>query len=62
VAYVGMGGDMLPLLLFAAARAGRPFAPLNYRLSGQALRELIDRRSAPNADSGMPRRCRSVAH
>lgn len=47
VAYVGMGGDMLPLLLFAAARAGRPFAPLNYRLSGPALRELIDRLPHP---------------
>lgn len=47
VAYIGMGGDMLPLLLFAAARAGRPFAPLNYRLSGQALRELIERLPQP---------------
>lgn len=47
VAYVGMGGDMLPLLLFSAARAGQPFAPLNYRLSGQALRELIARLPQP---------------
>lgn len=47
VAYVGMGGDMLPLLLFSSARAGRAFAPLNYRLSGQALRELIERLPQP---------------
>lgn len=47
VAYVGMGGDLLPLLLFSAARAGKPFAPLNYRLSPQALRELIDRLPEP---------------
>ncbi len=47
VAYVGMGGHLLPLLLFAAARAGRPFAPLNYRLSGQALAELIGRLPQP---------------
>lgn len=47
VAYVGMGADMLPLLLFSAARAGRPFAPLNYRLSSQALRELIERLPQP---------------
>ncbi|ORV49997.1 AMP-dependent synthetase [Mycolicibacter engbaekii] len=47
VAYVGMGGDMLPLLLFSCARAGRPFAPLNYRLSGQSLRELIERLPRP---------------
>lgn len=47
VAYVGMGGHLLPLLMFAAARAGKPFAPLNYRLSGPALRELIDRLPQP---------------
>jgi acyl-CoA synthetase (AMP-forming)/AMP-acid ligase II len=47
VAYVGMGGDLLPLLLFSAAQAGQPFAPLNYRLSGQALRELIGRLPQP---------------
>ncbi|MCV7316949.1 long-chain fatty acid--CoA ligase [Mycolicibacillus parakoreensis] len=47
VAYVGMGGDMLPLLLFAAARAGVPCAPLNYRLSAPALHELIDRLPQP---------------
>jgi len=29
VAYVGTGGAMLPLLLFASARAAVPFTPLN---------------------------------
>ncbi len=47
VAYVGTGGVMLPLLLFASARAGVPFTPLNYRLSGDGLRELIDRLPSP---------------
>ncbi|KUH80298.1 MULTISPECIES: fatty acid--CoA ligase family protein [unclassified Mycobacterium] len=47
VAYVGTGGAMLPLLLFAAARAGVPVTPLNYRLSADGLRELIDRLPAP---------------
>ncbi|GAA5065262.1 class I adenylate-forming enzyme family protein [Nocardia callitridis] len=47
VAYVGTGGAMLPLLLFAAARAGVPLTPLNYRLSGDRLRELIDRLPDP---------------
>ncbi|MCV7224324.1 class I adenylate-forming enzyme family protein [Mycolicibacterium elephantis] len=47
VAYVGTGGFMLPLLLFASARAGVAFTPLNYRLSGDGLRELIDRLPAP---------------
>ena len=43
VAYVGTGGAMLPLLLFSAARAGVAVTPLNYRLSADGLRELIDR-------------------
>src|SRR6478735_2384741 len=47
VAYVGLGGAMLPLLLFASARAGVAFTPLNYRLSGDGLRELIDRLPQP---------------
>jgi acyl-CoA synthetase (AMP-forming)/AMP-acid ligase II len=47
VAYVGTGGVMLPLLIFASARAARPFAPLNYRLSGEALAELIGRLPEP---------------
>lgn len=47
VAYVGTGGVLLPLLLFASARAGRPFTPLNYRLGIDGLRELIARLPAP---------------
>ena len=41
VAYVGTGGAAMPVLLFASARAGVPFAPLNYRLTTDALLELI---------------------
>ena len=47
VAYVGTGGALLPLLLFAAARAAVPFTPLNYRLSRDGVRELIDRLPYP---------------
>jgi long-chain acyl-CoA synthetase len=47
VAYVGTGGVMLPLLLFASARAGRPFTPINYRLSADGIRSLIERLPAP---------------
>jgi acyl-CoA synthetase (AMP-forming)/AMP-acid ligase II len=47
VAYVGMGGAMLPLLLFASAKAAVPVTPLNYRLSAEGLRELIDRLPQP---------------
>jgi len=43
VAYIGTGGAMLPLLLFASARAGATFCPLNYRLSTTALQQLLDR-------------------
>ena len=38
---------MLPLLLFSSARAGAAFTPLNYRLSADGLRELIDRLPQP---------------
>ncbi|MFC3960754.1 class I adenylate-forming enzyme family protein [Nocardia jiangsuensis] len=47
VAYVGTGGLALPLLLFASARAGLPFTPLNYRLGAAALHELVDRLTTP---------------
>ncbi len=47
VAYVGTGGAMLPLLLFSSARAGVAVTPLNYRLSADGLRELIDRLPQP---------------
>ncbi|MCV7299204.1 long-chain fatty acid--CoA ligase [Mycobacterium barrassiae] len=47
VAYVGLGGAMLPLLLFSSARAGAAVTPLNYRLSADGLRELIDRLPQP---------------
>lgn len=47
VVYVGAGGIMLPLLIFGSARAAKPFTPLNYRLSGEALAELIARLPEP---------------
>jgi acyl-CoA synthetase (AMP-forming)/AMP-acid ligase II len=46
-AYVGTGGVMLPLLLFSSARAGVAFTPLNYRLSKDGLRQLIERLPTP---------------
>jgi len=46
-AYVGTGGAMLPLLLFSSARAGVALTPLNYRLSEDGLRQLIDRLPTP---------------
>ncbi|WP_432841470.1 class I adenylate-forming enzyme family protein [Dactylosporangium sp. CA-092794] len=37
VVHVGVNGPVLPLLLFATAKAGVPLAVLNYRLSGDQL-------------------------
>jgi acyl-CoA synthetase (AMP-forming)/AMP-acid ligase II len=41
VVYVGPSSAVLPVALFAAARAGVPFVPLNYRLSADRLDALI---------------------
>ncbi|KAA0109988.1 class I adenylate-forming enzyme family protein [Mycolicibacterium sp. P9-22] len=43
VVYVGVGGAILPALLFAAAKAACGFTPVNYRLSVEVIAELIDR-------------------
>jgi long-chain acyl-CoA synthetase len=47
LAYVGIGGAMLPVLIFAAARAGLAFTPLNYRLSADGIQALIARLPEP---------------
>ncbi len=47
VAYVGAGGAMLPVLIFAAARAGLAFTPINYRLSDDGIQALIRRLPEP---------------
>ncbi|ORV50566.1 AMP-dependent synthetase [Mycobacterium europaeum] len=47
VIYVGVGGAMLPALIFASARAERGFTPVNYRLSAEAMQELIARLPDP---------------
>ncbi|BBX17151.1 AMP-dependent ligase [Mycolicibacterium duvalii] len=47
VVYVGSGGVMQPLLIFASARAGRAYTPINYRLSAEGVQELIGRLPDP---------------
>jgi long-chain acyl-CoA synthetase len=47
VAYVGNGGAMLPVLIFAAARAGLAFTPINYRLSAEGIQNLVRRLPEP---------------
>ena len=42
LAYVGTNGLAFPLGLFAAAAAGVPFVPLNYRLSDDQLHALLE--------------------
>lgn len=57
-AFLGMNGDILPILLFASGMAGTPFVPLNYRLSDTDLNRLVAR-TAPAVlvvdDDMMPR-------
>ncbi len=43
VMYVGENHSLLPVALFAAAWAGVPFVPVNYRLEDRQLHSLIER-------------------
>jgi len=43
VVYLGLNSPAFPVALFAAAAAGRPFVPLNYRLPDADLRRLVER-------------------
>jgi acyl-CoA synthetase (AMP-forming)/AMP-acid ligase II len=47
VAYVGLNSEAFPIALFAAGFAGKPFAPLNYRLPDADLRRVMGR-TAPS--------------
>lgn len=43
VVFLGLNGSAFPLALFASARAGKPFVPLNYRLPDADLQRLLGR-------------------
>ncbi|MBA4022614.1 MAG: AMP-dependent synthetase [Gordonia sp.] len=47
VVFLGNSGLELPMLLFAAAHAGVPFVPVNYRLATAQLEQLIARTESP---------------
>jgi len=47
VVYVGVGSPAFPVAMFAAAYAGVPFTPLNYRRSTTQLADLVARLDAP---------------
>jgi acyl-CoA synthetase (AMP-forming)/AMP-acid ligase II len=46
VALVDLNSEAVPIALFGAALAGKPFVPINYRLTDEQLRDLV-RRTAP---------------
>ncbi len=46
VALVDLNSEAVPIALFGSALAGKPFVPINYRLSDEQLRDLV-RRTAP---------------
>lgn len=52
VAFLGVNGPALPALMFAAARAGVPICPLNYRLTAAQLADLLDQLDAPHVVVG----------
>lgn len=41
ILYIGVNGISMPVALFAAARLGVPFVPLNYRLANDKLADLV---------------------
>ena len=46
VALVDLNSEAVPLALYGAALAGKPYVPINYRLSDEQLRAIV-RRTAP---------------
>src|SRR5690606_7955313 len=45
--FVGVNSPVLPVLTFAAAKAGVPIAPLNYRLTAGQLNDLVAQLDRP---------------
>jgi acyl-CoA synthetase (AMP-forming)/AMP-acid ligase II len=58
VVFLGLNSPYLPVTVFASGLAGKPFAPINYRLSDEELRRLVAR-TAPSVavvdDDMLPR-------
>jgi acyl-CoA synthetase (AMP-forming)/AMP-acid ligase II len=60
--YLGLNSVYLPVAVFAGGLVGKPFAPINYRLSDEELRRLVAR-TAPSVaivDDDMLERVRGV--
>src|SRR4051794_26926177 len=63
VVFLGLNSPYLPVAVFASGLVGKPFAPINYRLSDEELRRLIAR-TAPSVavvDDDMLPRVKDVA-
>src|ERR1700741_689210 len=63
VVFLGLNSVYLPVTVFAAGLVGKPFAPINYRLSDEELRKLLAR-TAPSiaiVDDDMLPRVQGVA-
>lgn len=43
VVLIDLNSEAVPLALFASALAGKPFVPVNYRLTDQQLRQIVAR-------------------
>lgn len=61
IVYVGVNGVAMPVALFAAAKAGIPFVPLNYRLADDKLAALIGEFDNPLVIADDPSRIHGAA-
>ncbi|MFC5746343.1 class I adenylate-forming enzyme family protein [Actinomadura rugatobispora] len=59
--YLGPNGPEFPVALFAAAFAGVPFLPLNYRLGERQLGEVMARQESPLVVTDTPERVPGAA-
>src|SRR5262249_52942112 len=60
VVYLDGNGPAFPVALFAAAYAGVPFLPVNYRLSGEQLDGILARQANPLVITSTPGRAPSM--
>ena len=52
VALIDLNSEAVPIALFGATLAGKPFVPINYRLTDQQLRDLVVRTAPATVITG----------